>query len=736
MPLQPPALDDRSFDQLLQDLLASIPAHTPEWSAPQQGDPGRTLLELFAWLGDALLYRANLVPEKQRLTFLKLLGMPMQPAAAAAGLVSLLGDPATTTVISLAPGATISGPAPFETLGGLDLLPILGEVFRKAPLSQDDQAEALPLLSGLQALYKLGTRPTGYYTQQVFGNDLADPAGVDLGTDTLDQSLWIALLAPKVGQNAAVVDAIGGKNAVQRVLNVGIVPALDLPDPFADVGPRAAVTHTWQISLKTDASNTPHFEELTVFADTTQGLTRPGIVRLGLPPAEVIGAPANDVGTDAQAGVGTKPPRVDDLDTQQRLVTWVRLKATTALRVSWIGVNAVQIDQRTSRKALVLGVSDGTAGQTFLLPSSQIDVDSFMLDVDMPGIGAQLWQRVDDLATLPGAVTAYTLDPESGLVTFGDNLRGVIPPQGRRVRVRSMRSGGGAAGNLPPAMLKAIAASDQTGKPVTQAITVRQPIATTGGADAESLDAAQKRIPAWLRHRDRAVTADDYRSLAESIPGAGIGRVEVLPLFKPQTRTPNVPGVVSVMVIPLKDGVQPPCPRADRPLLVTTVSFLNQRKPVAAELYVIGTEYVGIGLSIAIEVLAGFDLRVVSQQVEDALRRYLWPLSPGGTLQTGWQLGRTVRSLELEVIVSQVQGVVEVNGVQIFRYQDDRTYVPVGSNASLQQEVTLKGYQLPELLKVKVVAGPDGSGVAPATSLEPEPDSGEGVAVPVVPKVC
>jgi len=151
---------------------------------------------------------------------------------------------------------------------------------------------------------------------------------------------------------------------------------------------------------------------------------------------------------------------------------------------------------------------------------------------------------------------------------------------------------------------------------------------------------------------------------------------------------------------------------------------------------VIGTEYVGIGLSIAIEVLAGFDLRVVGQQVEDALRRYLWPLSPGGTLQTGWQLGRTVRSLELEVIISQVQGVVEVNGVQMFRYQDDRTYVPVGNDAAVQQEVTLKGYQLPELLKVKVVAGADGSGVKPAASLEPEPDAGEGVAVPVVPKVC
>src|SRR5262249_47981090 len=184
------------------------PAHTPEWTSPQQGDPGRTLLELFAWLGDALLYRANLVPEKQRLTFLKLLGMPMQPASAARGLIALTGDPAVTSVVTLAPGGTVNGTVPFETLGGVDLLPVVGEVYRKAPLSAAERTEALPLLTGLQALYKLSTRPTGYFTRQAFGNGLADAKGIDLTGDTLDRSLWIALLAAKPEQKNQVIDAI------------------------------------------------------------------------------------------------------------------------------------------------------------------------------------------------------------------------------------------------------------------------------------------------------------------------------------------------------------------------------------------------------------------------------------------------------------------------------------------------------------------------------------------------
>ena len=92
MPITPPRLDDRRYADLVEELLARVPAHTPEWVPQQSGDPGRTLVELFAWLADTLLYRANLVPERQRLAFLQLLGMPMQPARAARGLVSLALD--------------------------------------------------------------------------------------------------------------------------------------------------------------------------------------------------------------------------------------------------------------------------------------------------------------------------------------------------------------------------------------------------------------------------------------------------------------------------------------------------------------------------------------------------------------------------------------------------------------------------------------------------------------------
>jgi hypothetical protein len=152
-------------------------------------------------------------------------------------------------------------------------------------------------------------------------------------------------------------------------------------------------------------------------------------------------------------------------------------------------------------------------------------------------------------------------------------------------------------------------------------------------------------------------------------------------------------------------------------------------------MYVIATEYIGLGLSVAVEVRSGFGLLQVIQQVETALRTYLWPVPPGGPTNQGWPLGRTVRSFELDVIVSQVPGVVEVNGLNLFTPVSGGGYQPVTPDSSGNSEIPLLSWQLPELLQVLVTGGADGSGVTPA-SLTPGVQTDNSVAVPVVPPVC
>lgn len=733
MPLIPPALDDRSYSDLVQDMLASIPAHTPEWTIQQTGDPGRTLIELFAWLGDSILYRANLIPERQRIAFLKLLGIALRPAAAATAMLSVFSDPSTTTAVTLASAASIPGPPKFETLTELDVLPITARAYIKAPLTPAQQQSAMPLLQGLQALYTMATLPAGYATTPVFTNNSVDATGVDVYGGTIDQCLWIALMAGKPANLPAIRAELGGKHG-QRILSLGLAPAIAASDPFADAGPQAAVPVTWQISAFSSANSPLIYHPLSVANDGTNGLTTAGVAQLLIPQVSDIGAPPNDVRSDTLAGVGPKPPRIDDPDIDSLLVAWIRVNVQGPLTLGWAGVNAVEIDQRTTYNNVIAGVSDGSADQQFALSQTQIDPSSFQLDVDMPGLGFQLWTAVDDLGAVQGPAPAYVLDPEAGTVTFGNQMQGMIPPMSRRVRARVMRAGGGSAGNVPAGSITSIQATDLSGNAV-QGLTVQQPVNATGGADAESFAQAEQRIPAILRHQNRAVTASDYKSLTLGMPGSGAARCEVLPLFKPQTRDTNVPGVVSVMVIPPKYDFQPPCPRAQRPLLDSVYAYLNPLRPAAAEMYAIGTEYIGLGISVAVEVRTGFGLLQVAQQVEMALRQYLWPIPPGGAAGQGWPLGRTVRSLELEVIVSQVAGVVEVNGLELFQPQTGGGYTQIQPDAGGNTELPLQSWQLPETLQVLVTPGTDGSGVEPG-ALTPAVQTDNSVAVPVVPSLC
>src|SRR5262245_52022054 len=73
MPLQLPNLDDRSYQDLVEEALHLIPAYVPQWTNHNPSDPGVTLVELFAYLSEALLYRLNRVTPANQLSFLKLL---------------------------------------------------------------------------------------------------------------------------------------------------------------------------------------------------------------------------------------------------------------------------------------------------------------------------------------------------------------------------------------------------------------------------------------------------------------------------------------------------------------------------------------------------------------------------------------------------------------------------------------------------------------------------------------
>src|SRR5258708_12019590 len=129
MPFVIPTIDDRRYQDLLDDSLARIPVHNPEWTNFNQSDPGVTLIQVFAFLTENLLYRSNQIPERNRRKFLSLLGRPLQPASAARGIVTFQNERGPLQVLTLNGDLEVpAGQVPFRTTPGPDALPIAAQI--------------------------------------------------------------------------------------------------------------------------------------------------------------------------------------------------------------------------------------------------------------------------------------------------------------------------------------------------------------------------------------------------------------------------------------------------------------------------------------------------------------------------------------------------------------------------------------------------------------------------------
>jgi len=57
--------DDGALESLAAEFRRSLRAHVPEWTEENESDPGVTLLEIFAFLAESLLFRADRIPRRR-----------------------------------------------------------------------------------------------------------------------------------------------------------------------------------------------------------------------------------------------------------------------------------------------------------------------------------------------------------------------------------------------------------------------------------------------------------------------------------------------------------------------------------------------------------------------------------------------------------------------------------------------------------------------------------------------
>lgn len=121
MPLPLPNLDDRTYDDLVQEALSLIPTYAPEWTNHNPSDPGITLIELFAYLSEMLNYRLNRVTNANKQAFLNLISETKYPLINEKGELQpldekTLNDTIRTEIVNLRKASRAVSSKDFEDL--------------------------------------------------------------------------------------------------------------------------------------------------------------------------------------------------------------------------------------------------------------------------------------------------------------------------------------------------------------------------------------------------------------------------------------------------------------------------------------------------------------------------------------------------------------------------------------------------------------------------------------------
>jgi predicted phage baseplate assembly protein len=639
-----PVIDDRTFDDIVAEAQTRIPRYTQEWTDFNAGDAGFALVELFAWMTELLIYRLGQVPQLNYIKFLQLIGIELNPAL-----------PAQTVLVF-----------PMQS----------GFAQSSVPVPAGTQVSAAPASGGSPVVFETETAITAvqapmdavlaydgaYYTDVSASNAPGSGGFQPFGPFAAAGSALLLGFNPKQPFPGGVAVSF----AVWPATNRGVPP----PSPCG--GGASPVYAPAQIVWEYWTGTT--WAPLKVLSDSTIAFTIPGFVSVMLPAAGLI-------------VLSTMPGKVD----AKR--AWLRARLATtsyeqAPTLSLVAANAVAAIAAQTVQNEVVGGSDGAPSQTFTLSSTPVLDGTLELAID-EGSGPATWTEVDDFAGSGPNDTVYLLDPTTGVITLGDGAQGHIPvanlsnPSGSIVAL-GYQFGGGAATNVaagtPLTLMTSIPGVD-TGS-------LNMPFAAYGGGDEETLQSAMNRAPEALKSQNRAVTCEDYEMLAKQ--AGPIARAKALPLVHPDFPGIQIPGVVSVIVVP---NVASPEPMPSPGLLRTVCAYLDQRRLIATELYVIAPTYVPVTVTLQVLAEADADTATVEQGVESALAAYMDPLA-GGSVDpsapgTGWPFGGTIYFVNLLRVASDVANVVRVadlvvtlNGVPAAACTD--VAVPGGALLALQ----------------------------------------------------
>lgn len=611
MTLPTPNLDDRRFQDLVDEAKRRVQQYCPEWTDHNVSDPGVTLIETFAYMVEEVLYRLNRVPDLHYLRFLDLIGVRLfAPTTADCDVTFWLAAPMEEPVV-VPEGAQVASthseveePVVFTVRRALSIVPCT--LTHLASAESDTSGQSVDRTEELLT----GQGPACFATPPAPGN-----------------SVFFGLS-----------NAVPGCAVLLRmdceVEGVGVDPH----DP----------------PLAWEAWDGDRWVACEVDKDTTGGLNTVGDVVLHVPPTHAASVLARQRAGWLRCRVTA--PEQDQPFYQYSPI----LRSITAATIG----GTVHAEHTDVVHDEIIGVSDGVPGRRLALTRRPVVADDRLLPVEVAAEdGWETWQEVTSFAHSGPDDRHFMLDRVAGEVVFGPAIRqpdgelrhyGAVPAKSAAIRVPEYRTGGGRRGNVARGMLRV----QRDPVPFVSSVTNRRP--ATGGVDGETVRDAAARGPLLLRTLDRAVTAEDYEQLARGVaPEAA--RVRCI-------RVDETSDAVRILVVPaLPDTgeLKFSALLLDPAMRSRIEQCLDERRCLGARISVEPPFYQGVTVVAQLRPRARTSSDALRTRAIRALYEYFSPIS-GGPDGGGWPFGRPVQAGEVFAVLQRLPGVDLVQDIRLF----------------------------------------------------------------------
>lgn len=348
--------------------------------------------------------------------------------------------------------------------------------------------------------------------------------------------------------------------------------------------------------------------------------------------------------------------------------------------VNAVYLNAIEAQQLQKITEEILGESDASSSQYFYFENSsvietelwvnesetisQTEIDEIIAskgesfinqitDSDSSVTTWVKWEETDDFSFSEEVDRHYVIDYKEDLLTFGDGENGMIPPIGEDNIKVNYSFGGGSSGNIEQELISELKST------IPYVESVYNPIHSSGGGDLENISSVISRGPEFIKHRDKAVSKEDFEKLAKEY-SSDVARADAK----------IIDNQLYVYIIPNEDNRKP---EASSTLLGEIKAELKKKalsSMLSSKINVSETNYKEVAIYLEIVPKEEKNLVELVDMLKEKTKNYLHPLT-GGENTTGWDYGRNIYASDIYKLIGNIYEVDHVAKLKLIDINED-----------------------------------------------------------------